>query len=357
VAIDKRRGLRFARRIYLPRVIGTALGFCAVASVLYQNDANIAIWAGLAATSFVWPQIAYALARYSPDPYRFELTNLTVDSAMGGVWVALMSFNVLPSVLFVTMLSMDKISLGGWRLLARTATAQALACGAAVLLFGFDFRPQTTMLNVIACLPLLVGYPILVGVVTYQLSRRVREQNRQLAKLSRTDGLSTLLNRTAWEELAATEFRRHRRSGSPVSLLMLDIDHFKRINDNFGHPAGDEVIRGIGALLRLSMREFDVAGRYGGEEFGVILPETDVGGAKVIAERVRKAIESAVMVESEGIRCTVSIGTATAGREVADYVQWIARADRALYRAKELGRDRTVQYEEWKAYHQAGEQT
>jgi diguanylate cyclase len=356
VAIDKRRGLRFARRIYLPRVLGTALGFFAVASVLYQNDADLAIWAGLAVTSFVWPQVAYALARYSPDPYRFELTNLTVDSALGGVWVALMSFNLLPSVLFVAMLSMDKISLGGGRLLARTATAQLLACGAAVLLFGFDFRPQTTMLNVIACLPLLVGYPILVGVVTYELSRRVREQNRQLAKLSRTDGLSTLLNRTAWEELAATEFRRHLRSGSPVSLLMLDIDHFKRINDTFGHRTGDEVIRGIGALLRLSMREFDVAGRYGGEEFGVILPETDANGAKVIAERIRKAIESAVMVEAEDIRCTVSIGTAAADPGVADHGEWIARADRALYRAKELGRNRTVQFEESKAHFQTGGQ-
>ena len=346
MAIDKRRGLRFARRLYLPRVIGTALGFIAVASVLYQNDANLAIWAGLAASSFVWPHVAYALARYSPDPYRYELVNLTVDSAFGGVWVALMSFNLLPSVLFVTMLSMDKISLGGARLLARTATAQMLACGAAVLLFGLEVRPQTTMLNVIACLPLLVVYPILVGVVTNQLSRRVREQNRQLAKLSRTDGLSTLLNRTAWEEVAATEFRRHRRSGSPVSLLMLDIDHFKRINDSFGHPAGDEVIRGIGALLRLSMREFDVAGRYGGEEFGIILPETGFAGAKVIAERIRKAIEAAVMVESEDIRCTVSIGAATADQGTADHGEWIARADRALYRAKQLGRDRTVQFEE-----------
>jgi diguanylate cyclase len=354
VAIDKRRGLRFARRIYLPRVVGTALGFLAVASVLYQHGADLAMWAGLAVTSFVWPHVAYALARYSPDPYRFELTNLTVDSAMGGVWVALMSFNVLPSVLFVTMLSMDKISLGGWKLLARTATAQVLACGAALLVFGFDFRPQTTMLNVVACLPLLVGYPILVGVVTYELSRRVREQNRQLAKLSRTDGLSTLLNRTAWEELAATEFRRHRRSGSPVSLLMLDIDHFKRINDTFGHRTGDEVIRGIGALLRLSMREFDVAGRYGGEEFGVILPETDAVGAMVIAERIRNAIESAVMVEAEDIRCTVSIGTATADHDVADHGAWIARADRALYRAKELGRNRTVQFEESKSHFAAG---
>ncbi|MGA8049744.1 MAG: diguanylate cyclase [Burkholderiales bacterium] len=343
---DKRRGLRFARRIYLPRVAGMALAFFAIASVLYENDAHPAAWAGLLAGCFVWPHVAYLLARYSPDPYRFELYNLTADSAIGGVWVALMSFNLLPSVLVVTMLSMDKISLGGGRLLARTATAQVLACGAAVLLFGFDFRPETTMLDVIACLPLLVAYPIAVGMVTHQLSRKVREQNRQLATISRTDGLSTLLNRTAWEELAATEFRRHRRGRHPVSLLMLDIDHFKRINDSFGHPAGDEVIRGIGALLRLSMREFDVAGRYGGEEFGVILPETGAAGAKVIAERVRKAIESAVMVEAEGIRCTVSIGSATAEADVADHGEWIARADRALYRAKQLGRNRTVQYED-----------
>ncbi len=345
MAIDKRRGLRFARRLYLPRITGWAMGFLAAGSVLLEIGADRPTWAGLAATCFLWPHAAYLIARYSRDPYRYELVNLTTDSALGGAWVALMGFNLLPSVLVVTMLSMDKISLGGWRLLARTATAQLLACGATVLLFGFEFEPRTSMLSVIACMPLFVAYPVAVGVVTYNLSRRVREQNRQLAKLSRTDGLSTLLNRTAWEETAATEFRRHRRSGRPVSLLMLDIDHFKRINDTFGHLVGDQVIRGIGALLRLSMREFDVAGRYGGEEFGIVLPETDAAGALVIAERIRKAIEAAVMVDSEDIRCTVSIGTATADDTLANHGEWIACADRALYRAKELGRDRTVQHE------------
>jgi diguanylate cyclase len=339
---SREEGLAFARRMHAPRTLGLGLGFFCVASVLWQNGANPVTWAALALNGFAWPHVARLIATRSRDPYRAELRNLAADSGAGGVWVAAMGFNLLPSVLLVVMLTMDKISAGGFKFLARTAAVQIACCAAAVIAFGFDFRPTTTMLNVIASLPLLVAYPLAVGIATYRLSRRVREQNRMLAALSRTDGLSGLLNRIAWEQFVYLEMARLRRSRQPASLLMLDIDHFKAINDQHGHPAGDEVIRAVAEILSRTLRTSDVAGRYGGEEFGVVLPDTDGQGAAVIAERIRRRIEGATMGRETVLQCTVSIGIAQARPDSEDAGDWIARADRALYEAKRQGRNRVV---------------
>jgi len=338
----REEGLAFVRRMHGPRTLGLGLGFFCVGSVFYQEGANAVTWAVLAFNGFVWPHLARLLAARSRDPYRAELRNLVVDSGAGGVWVALMGFNLLPSALLVAMLSMDKISAGGFKFFARALAVQVAACAAAVLAFGFDLRPDTTMLNVVASLPLLVAYPLAVGIATYRLSRRVREQNRMLAALSRTDGLSGLLNRSSWEQTVYVEMARCRRSHQAASLLMIDVDHFKQINDSHGHPAGDSVIRSVAAIVSRTVRTSDVCGRYGGEEFGVVLPDTDVDGGAVIAERIRQRIEATTVEPGAGIRCTVSIGIAAAQPEVEDAGDWIARADRALYEAKRLGRNLVV---------------
>ena len=339
---SRERGLAFARRMHGPRALGLGLGFFCVASVFYQHGAHPIAWAALALNGFVWPHVARLLAVRSPDPYRCELRSLVADSGAGGVWIALMGFNLLPSALLVAMLSMDKISAGGARLFLRAGAVQVACCAAAVLALGPDFRPETTMLNVVASLPLLVAYPIAVGIATFHLSRRLREQNRMLAALSRTDGLSGLLNRISWEQLVYGEMARCRRSRRPAALLMLDVDRFKAINDEHGHPAGDDVIRSVAGILASTLRASDLSGRYGGEEFGVVLPETDGPGAMVIAERIRRRIEAATLGRTVVLQCTVSVGVAEARPDVEDAGDWIARADRALYAAKRLGRNRCV---------------
>ena len=126
---------------------------------------------------------------------------------------------------------------------------------------------------------------------------------------------------------------------------MLDIDHFKTVNDVHGHLAGDEALRTVASILRDSLRLQDVPGRYGGEEFGVVLPGADVRGAAVTAERIRKRIESAVVVSGSGVRVTVSIGFAALTPQDRDPAGWISRADRALYAAKAAGRNRAMGYE------------
>jgi diguanylate cyclase (GGDEF)-like protein len=164
----------------------------------------------------------------------------------------------------------------------------------------------------------------------------LQDVNSKLSELAAIDGLTQLRNRRAFEERMEDETRRFRRHGNEVSLVLLDIDHFKSFNDTFGHPKGDEVLRGVGRLIRRSLRATDFAARYGGEEFAIILPNTDLAGALIVAEQLRRAIESATW---EDRAITASIGVATMCEEVSTAEDLVDYADRALYRSKQAGRN------------------
>ncbi|HWY24355.1 MAG TPA: diguanylate cyclase [Nevskia sp.] len=334
--------LRFIDRMRGLRSMGVGLAFLSIAGVFYANHASPLSWAALAFNGFIWPHLAWYLARRSPDPYAAERRNLMIDSASAGVWVVLMHFNLLPSALLVAMLSMDKVCVGGWRFLARTAAAQLAAALVTLLLYGFRFEPMTTLPQILLCLPFLTAYPIGVATLTFALASKVRRQNKLLAELNRSDPLTGLLNRSHWEELVLNELRRHQRLGRPAALLMLDIDSFKPINDQHGHPAGDAVIRGVAGIIGLCVRDVDIAGRYGGDEFGIVLPEADTAQACAVAERIRHSVQAASLGTDGSLRCTVSIGLALVGTEMHGSRDWITGADQALYRAKTLGRNRVA---------------
>ncbi|MEO2266716.1 sensor domain-containing diguanylate cyclase [Pseudoalteromonas pernae] len=168
----------------------------------------------------------------------------------------------------------------------------------------------------------------------------LEEANRLLEQVSRTDSLTQLPNRGFWEETLTKEFKRLNRSNGCGSLLILDIDHFKNINDTYGHATGDEALRHIAGLLKTTLRESDMAGRYGGEEFVVTLCDTDLEGAQVFAERLRQRVESTEVVVGEfKLKMTISIGIAQYQDSFTQYEQWIEAADKALYRSKENGRN------------------
>ncbi len=332
--------LRFIDRMRGLRSLGVGLAFFCVAGVFYGNGANPLAWAALTFNAVAWPHLAWYLARHSPEPYAAERRNLVVDSATAGVWVVLMHFNLLPSALLVAMLSMDKICVGGWRFLARTATAQLIAAAATLALYGFRFEPATSLTQILLCLPFLTVYPIGVATLTFALARKVRRQNKQLEELNRIDSLTGLLNRGHWEDALLGELKRHQRLGRPATLLMVDIDRFKPINDQQGHPVGDEVIRGVATLIQNCLRDVDTAGRYGGDEFGIVLPDADLQQAIVVAERIRHGVAAGSFGADGRLRCTVSIGLAAAAADMHGSRDWIALADTALYRAKTMGRNR-----------------
>ena len=336
-------GRRFALRMYLPRTVGLGLGAVCIGGGFWEMDAALWRWALLAVASFGWPHLAYRLALRSRDPYRAELRNLMLDSVWGGVFIALMSFNLAPSAVLVSMLAMDKVAVGGMRFLARCLAAQVSA--AVVVAVAAGIEPQLLQSGPVArfgTLPLLLCYPIMVGLTAYYLAGRVRQQNEQLRALSATDGLTGLPNHTTWEQAVEREYARCRRGGHPCAVLMLDLDHFKAINDTHGHPVGDKVLREVAEILRNALRAQDLPGRYGGEEFGVLLPGSGTVAATAIAERIRKRLEAASIEPKRGLRVTASIGCAALDASDSGAAAWIARADRALYQAKAAGRNRSV---------------
>lgn len=166
--------------------------------------------------------------------------------------------------------------------------------------------------------------------------------NKELKALSRTDRLTALNNRGHWEECLQFEYSRIQRYGTTSALVMFDIDHFKNVNDTHGNQAGDDVIRLVSSLLSGSLRKTDIAGRYGGEEFGIILAQTSAEHASIYCERLRKTIENAV-IEYEGIeiKITVSFGICESSQKHAEYISWLERTGQALYQAKENGRNQT----------------
>jgi diguanylate cyclase (GGDEF)-like protein/PAS domain S-box-containing protein len=165
---------------------------------------------------------------------------------------------------------------------------------------------------------------------------RLLDANARLEALATLDGLTGLKNRRAFAERLSDEVSRSRRAGTPVSLLLLDIDHFKQFNDAFGHPRGDDVLRLVARILQRGVRDTDFAARFGGEEFAVILPDTGRDEAPLLAERLRHAVECAEWTE-RGV--TVSVGTATLGADAVSADTLVELADRALYRSKERGRN------------------
>lgn len=167
-----------------------------------------------------------------------------------------------------------------------------------------------------------------------------KEFDRRLEELAATDALTGLWNRRHFFEAGQTELARCRRYKSPFSLLMMDLDHFKRINDGHGHAAGDEVLRAMAGLLKRNLRDVDVPARIGGEEFAVLLPSTGLEGAMVAAERIRQAVAATRLVhEGRELAFTVSVGVAGCCAETRELDEMMRVADAALYRAKQAGRN------------------
>lgn len=355
------RGLRLVRRTYLPRIIGLGLGALCAGAGLYQANAPTWVWGVMLAYCFVWPHIAFQIGLRAASPFAAEHRNVLVDSFAGGFWAVAMAFNVLPSVLILTTLAMNNFATGGPRLFGKGVVAHLAGAGLAVLTVGWQFLPATSFLTVLWCVPFLMTYPLVLGVVMYRLSielsrrkdalalekRRADEANlaktRFLAELATRDELTGLFNRRHMSELLAQQRLACHRSDDGFAVALVDLDHFKRINDAHGHAVGDSVLRAFAEQATTAMRATDTVGRWGGEEFLVIYPHSTAREAAQGAARLRERVAAAVVPTPGGppLQFTVSIGlTEHVPPESVEAL--IERADRAMYQAKSEGRDRVV---------------
>lgn len=187
---------------------------------------------------------------------------------------------------------------------------------------------------------------IIYDVTDVAVSRiELESMNGRLTQLTKIDFLTQLFNRGHWEESLIQEFKRLQRYQHKSTLLMCDIDHFKRVNDTYGHAAGDVVIQAIAEAVRGNLRNTDIAGRYGGEEYAVLLVDTPIEQAAVLAERLRQSVEALQINYNEHqIKVTLSIGLAEYQADMSGHRQWIEASDKGLYQSKANGRNQVTQY-------------
>jgi diguanylate cyclase (GGDEF)-like protein len=209
----------------------------------------------------------------------------------------------------------------------------------------FPLRTKKMILGEVAYKGLSAADEEIFTVLAHQLALALRriQLYKEVENMAITDGLTRMHTRRYLNERFEEEFNRARLRKSALSILMIDVDHFKKVNDQYGHLTGDMVLREIARLIALQIREIDIAGRYGGEEFCVILPETDKQGALVVAERIRSAVHAQkIKAYDTSLVSSVSVGVSTFSEDAVKMDELLDKADWALYRAKKLGRNRVV---------------
>jgi two-component system, cell cycle response regulator len=229
----------------------------------------------------------------------------------------------------------------------------------------FDNRTALKGLSALKILPLKVGERVLgtlvagsrkrhglgedavrmLEVLGIQIAQSILRAQlfEQMEKMATTDGLTGLYNHRTFQVRLDELMAQARRYSRKLSLVVIDVDHFKQVNDKHGHPAGDQVLRGVAQMIAKQARDTDIVARYGGEEFAVVLPETDTKGAKVIAERIRVAVQGCGFdFETGPLKVTVSLGVATYPDVAKDKAGLVEKADQCLYYAKRHGRNRSV---------------
>jgi len=235
----------------------------------------------------------------------------------------------------------------------------------------FVFLPALTGLAALMVADLICGdrrlwRGVVIGVVCLESNRPYTEADVRLAqsltqpaamavenarlfdevqRLATLDGLTSTYNRRHFMDLAQLQYDNARRFGHPLTAMMLDVDHFKRINDRHGHHVGDQVLRALAERCRGALRSVDVLGRYGGEEFAIVLPgTTQHNAATVLAERIRKRVaDEPIKTDDGAVKVTVSVGVAELDAEMRGPEDLLKRADAALYEAKQAGRNRVVE--------------
>ncbi|PZP28682.1 MAG: GGDEF domain-containing protein [Roseateles depolymerans] len=302
----------------------------------------------------------FTLNRDLPQAYRVLLclgaVPVVVVLALGSPWrVAVLSLTAAVMLAPAVLVALRH----GWRseksfrvagLLLLTALIASLARAAQVLQdpSGHDASSWDTVGG--PTLWLALTYTSLMGAGFGLVLACFERMSSQLRELASVDGLTGCWNHNTTVSLLAHSLERGRREGQPVGFVMLDLDHFKAVNDRHGHAGGDRVLRAFAACVRERLRGSDVLGRLGGEEFGLVLPATGASGARHLADQIRLAIEALQVVGEDGepMRVTVSAGVAVAEPSRGDTAEALMRlADKALYQAKQQGRNRVVVADDW----------
>ncbi len=334
------------------------VGLFVLGTHLAYLDAGPLMWTLLALQLLVYPQLVYWRAARSRDPLRAEMQNLMVDGVLLGAWIGVWGLPLWISFMLFVGVCLNVVIFMGLPRVWRAMVSVACGVGLVALLHGLEFRPETQLHTSLLCIVLLSCYLLFVahdayirGIKLrdsrYELGQQLEQITRlqlQLQEQAERDPLTGLHNRRFLDGALERELAACAESGAPLALVLIDIDRFKRINDTYGHPAGDEMIRCLADLLRARVRDAGlIACRYGGEEFLLMLPATDVADAMALAEDLRSRFESLEVVSGgQVMRTTLSIGVAGCPEHGRQAQPLVMRADQALYEAKLHGRNRVM---------------
>jgi diguanylate cyclase len=329
----QKRGRGIARRIYPMRMLGVALLALPFGSVMLQLQLPVLYWIAFAFNVLVWPHLAFWLAYRARDPRKVEFANLVMDTVLGGFWIAAVHLNVMPAAAMLSIFACDRLTAGGWRLLGHVVLAILLAFTLTWVVLGLPFQPYSSMRTMLLALLAMFVYMLALGHVNRSLIHRIASQSQELGRLSRFDPALDLPNRRYFNQRASELLAQARQHGEPASLVVLDVDLFKQVNDRYGHAAGDAVLQRIAALLLEYAGHNGFAARIGGDEFVLLLPLSEVA-AGALAARLQQAVAALEMEECAGWRIGVSVGVAGLRAEHIDLDAWLLAADNSLYMAK-----------------------
>lgn len=331
--------------------------FAAVGSHLLVIGAPRWAWGALALNYLAFPQIAYWLARRATDQRQAEMRNMDADVVFAGIWMGALGFPLWITFVFcasgcINLVVFRGVS-GGPRLLVMLGAGVALAALAVPISWHPDTDLRTTLLCMLALGLYLFafardGYDRAVEQHKAHVQLRehyeeIRSLQARLSEQALRDPLTGLFNRRQLDAQLAPMLQQCRAHGTPLAIVLIDLDHFKRINDAHGHAAGDTVLQALAQLLLRHVRPSDLACRLGGEEFLLVLDNTTLTTATERAETVRQAFEVLrVRAANHDLSATLSCGVAAFTGDESRPEALLARADQALYAAKEGGRNRVV---------------
>ncbi|MEZ5425699.1 MAG: GGDEF domain-containing protein [Pyrinomonadaceae bacterium] len=222
----------------------------------------------------------------------------------------------------------------------------SIAVTAFVRIFDMIFNSHDSELFVSTNIHTLVFGLVFISILilTFSFSLMINDKfMAEILRLATLDALTEIYNRAALEKLINKEMDRSKRYGLPMSILLLDLDHFKKVNDNYGHQVGDFTLKTLVQSITKVLRDHDILGRFGGEEFMILLPDTDLKNSQIVAERVRRMVEKTkIRMGKTTLKVTISIGLATLRKEGDNFQDLFRRADLGLYKAKQTGRNRVV---------------
>jgi len=346
-----------------------AVLFATLGLYLADMGASVAVWSVLAFHCFVYPQLIYWRAMRAKAPGTAEVNNMLLDAAAFAIWAAVLGFPLWITFILLVSASVNLALFRGARGIAAVLVVLVGTAVATSLITGTPFHPETSLRTAAMCMVGIFLFLMVVAYSAYERSVTLHETREKLRRGERAllvanegltkqlqeinalqvmlreqanrDALTGLYNRRYLESTMDRELARCRREGKPLGLMLMDIDHFKRINDTFGHQAGDQVLRSIAELLEV--RSADIACRYGGEEFLVLFPDMPRETMLERAEQLRQQFaQSTIQFGEFRIKATLSIGVANYPGNGKSADDLINAADKALYCAKSAGRNRVI---------------